>query len=166
MHQRTPTPGGAILRRKGEELIINSRAPAGKRRSIQSITHTGMLRCVGQVHMVNCDCHWPLNVKLFPDADYPPFRSVAPYDRADKRGEQRTSAIADGLLSAQITVKSVHNLLSFTLLHGSSHRCLPLCELYSSLTPPIFLPRFCHCLVHPHIDQIDPERSHSCGFFV
>jgi hypothetical protein len=89
--------------------------------------------------MVNCNRHWPLKVKLFPDSDYSPFRSTALYDRADNRDEQRASAIADGLLSARITVKSVHNLLSLTSLHGSPFPFLPpLCELYSSLTRPIF----------------------------
>ena len=86
--------------------------------------------------MVNCNRHWPLKVKLFPDSDYSPFRSTAFYDRADNGDEQRASAIADGLLSARITVKSVHNLLSLTSLHGSPFPFLPpLCELYSSLIP-------------------------------
>jgi hypothetical protein len=113
--------------------------------------------------MVNWDCHRPLNVKLFPDTDYPPFPSVVIYDCTDKRDEHRAGAVADGLLGARITVISVHNLLSLTLLHGEPFPCLPLRELYSSLIPPIFLLRGSHCIVRPRVDHIDPNRRYSFG---
>jgi hypothetical protein len=121
--------------------------------------HARMLRNVGQENMVNWNCHGPLKVEFMVDGDYPPFLSVAIYDCTDKRSEHRSGAIANGLLGTRITVVSVHNLLSFTLLHGPPFPCLLLCELYSSLIPPIFLLRRSHCLVHLRIDHIDSNHQ-------
>jgi hypothetical protein len=88
-----------------------------------------MLRSGRQKYMVNRHRTRSLNVKVMMDTDHTPFLSVVIYDRADKGDEHRACAIADGLLGARITVISVHNLLSFTLLHGRAFLLTPTVQI-------------------------------------
>ena len=88
---------------------------------------------------MNLDCHWPLKVKLMKDADYPPFRSAAIHDCAEKRGQHCPGSIVNGLLGNRITLYRYTICFPLLCLMGrfSLAFCCANCTLLLSL--PYFL---------------------------